>query len=116
MSFWKEGEKLKTKREIKSLEDLTLIRFIVKKDCGTYFKAKGYGGEKYIIIKNNASKHLKEESDVSFHVTKEEKGRIIKRQVYHPISSKEFEELFYKFNPEGAKSIKDLNIFGNLAK
>ncbi|WP_443659423.1 hypothetical protein [Clostridium algidicarnis] len=110
---------MKVKREIKSLDDLTLIRFIVKKDCGTYFKAKGYNEEKYIIIKNNASQHLKEESDVSFHAIKEEKGVLIKKQVYYPISSTEFEELFYKFNPQGVKSMKDLqnlNDFGDLAK
>ncbi|MBU3207149.1 hypothetical protein KPL33_09185 [Clostridium algidicarnis] len=107
---------MKFRKEIKSLDDLTLIRFIVKKDCGTYFKAKGYNEEKYIIIKNNASQHLKEESDVSFHAIKEEKGVLIKKQVYYPISSTEFEELFYKFNPDGTTSIKDLNEFGDLSK
>ncbi|MBB6697942.1 hypothetical protein [Clostridium algidicarnis] len=107
---------MKFRKEIKSLDDLTLIRFIVKKDCGTYFKAKGYNEEKYIIIKNNASKHLKEESDVSFHAIKEEIGILIKRLAYYPISSTEFEELFYKFNPDGTTSIKDLNEFGDLSK
>ncbi|SUY45839.1 Uncharacterised protein [Clostridium putrefaciens] len=97
--------------DIKDLRDLTLIRFIVKKDCGTYFKARGYSGEKYIIIKNDASKHLKEASDASYHVIKEEKGVLIKRQVCYPISSAEFEDLFYKFNPEGPKSMKELNGF-----
>lgn len=81
---------MKLTDKVKTLSDLVLLRCIITKDCGSYFKAKDYNGNKYLIAKNSASKKFKEGSDDTFYAYKEITGVLFKRELYHPVSSKDF--------------------------
>ncbi len=83
--------------DIKSLDDLTLVRCIIKKDCRNFFKAQDYNGKKYIVIKNHVTSKFKKGTDDTFYAVKEKRGYILKRDVLYPISSTEFEKLLKKF-------------------
>ena len=79
--------------KIDNLDDIVLIRCIIKRDYGDYFKAEDYQGNKYIIAKNNTSKKFKKGTDDTFYAVKEKTGVIFKKEVYHPVSSSEYIEL-----------------------
>ena len=76
--------------EVQSLDQIKLLRCIIQKDCGDYFKAKDYQNNKYIIAKNKVTANYKKGTDNTFYAIKETKGKLIKREIYHPISSNEF--------------------------
>lgn len=97
---------MKSIENINCIDELTLIRCIIKKDCGSYFKGEDYQGKSYIIMKNHATKHLKKGSDETFYAIKDEKGLIIKKEVFYPVSTKEFENLLRKVHPERFKKVE----------
>ena len=73
------------------LDNLVLIRCVINKDCGDYFKGKDYNGTNYIIMKTEATKRFKKGTDDTFYAIKEVRGLLLKKEVYHPITSKEYE-------------------------
>lgn len=82
---------------INTLDDIILIRCIIKKDCGDYFKAEDYQGNKYIIAKNKTSKRFEKGTDDTFYAVREKVGSFFKREIYHPVSSAEYIELKEQF-------------------
>ncbi|WP_238884705.1 hypothetical protein [Clostridium sp. YIM B02551] len=79
--------------KIEDLDDIILMRCIIKKDCGDYFKAEDYNGRKYIIAKNRTSKNFKRGTDDTFYAYKESVGMLFKKEIYYPVSSDEYFKL-----------------------
>ena len=84
---------MKILEKINTLDDILLIRCIIKKDCGDHFKAEDYQGNKYIIAKNKISRRFEKGTDDTFYAFKEEMGMLFKKEVYYPVSSSEYIEL-----------------------
>ncbi|WP_027631780.1 hypothetical protein [Clostridium hydrogeniformans] len=79
--------------EFNNSDDLVLIRCVINKDCGDHFKGKDYNGKNYIIMKTEATKRFKKGTDDTFYAIKEVKGLVLKKEVYHPITTKEYESI-----------------------
>lgn len=92
---------MKNLEDIKTIDELVVVRCIIKKDCGNYFKGEDYNGKTHIIMKTDATKSFKKGTDDTFYAMKDEMGLIFKKQVLYPITSKQFEEVYSKFNKNG---------------
>ncbi len=82
---------------ITSLDDIELIRCIIKKEKPDYFKAISHQKEKFRIAKNKISKNFEIGYDETFHAISKTEGRILE-------SSLEINELIIK--RKGANCIK----------
>jgi len=83
--------------KVKNREDVVLMRCIITKDKGRYFKAQDYNGNKYTIAKNSFSKKFKKGSDDTFYAYKETRGIFYKKEIYNPISTDEYLKLKDKY-------------------
>lgn len=75
-------------------DELVLVRCIVKKEMGDYFKAEDYNGKKYIIEKNHVTRKFKKGTDETFYALKRTAGIFFKKQVLSPISGDEFQRIY----------------------
>lgn len=81
---------------VKSENDVVLIRCIIKKDKGDYFKAISHQRDKYLIAKNKRSNHFEIGTDDTFYAVKQTEGILFKKVIYHPLSHKEYLDLQYR--------------------
>lgn len=73
-------------------EEIYLLRCIITKVCSDFFKAKDYNGKKYIILKTDRIKDYKKGIDFTFYAKREERGIILKRNIYIPLTQEEYEQ------------------------
>ncbi|MNL91107.1 hypothetical protein D3C81_08350 [compost metagenome] len=78
---------------IKTEDEVTMVRSIITKDCGAYFKAKTYDGKSITLAKNYVTKYFEKGYDETLYVIERTYSwflGLFKYTIYYPIESEEY--------------------------